>query len=223
MKIFYVIQSCNNYIDSRCISSEKTWANKISQDSQYVILSKTSTRNSVYGTNSYNDDYNSLPEKWVIFFRNYDFWDFEWLFCIDDDGFVFPDRLENFILSKNFNYQDPLAIGARLCDNLMLNDTIICGGGGILLSREAVKLMINYVKDENYKIQHLCHDCFFHDLFKKLNIEVVNANTFETCTTPFVPFNVSHGCVDEHHMENSITYHYCDDKDKNFLFDKYYK
>lgn len=210
-------------MDSRCLSSEETWVKKISKDSKYVILSKTSNRSSVVGVNSASDDYNSLPEKWTIFFRNYDFWDFEWLFCIDDDGFVFPERLEKFIEENNLNYYNPIALGARICESQIMKDVIICGGGGILVSKKAISMMIEHVKDSNYKSPYLCHDCFFHDLFKKLNIEIRNINRLETCTGPFVPFSVTHGCVTESHLEDSITYHYCNEDDKFFLYKKFYE
>jgi hypothetical protein len=224
LKILYVILSCNEYIEKRCISSEGTWLKKINKNSDYIILTSNYDKPKIHSTNT-SDNYLSNSYKWIHFLKNYDFTDYEWVLSIDDDGFVFPDRLESYIREQQLDKTQNIAVGARHCEFIPLQDTIICGGGGILMSGCSIRSLQNFVINtdinQNYNVYGV-HDCFLFDAFKKLNFHIINTNNPNTITGPFSPHAFKDLMHDSEFIDRAITLHYCDANDKHLLFSKYY-
>jgi hypothetical protein len=221
LKILYVVQSCDNYVDTRCLSSEQTWLKQINQESDYIILTANSNKSKTFSTRT-RDDYWSLPDKWTKFLSNYNFDNYDWVFCIDDDNFVFPDRLEKYIIEQNFDHNKNQVIGSRHCEFRQLNDVIFCGGGGILMSISSIKKLKDYIPTDEFSINHLCHDCFMFDLFKRLNLEIINSNVNGDCGGPFYAGKLDNPCLGEENLNTAVSLHYCNSENKENLYKKYY-
>ena len=219
MKILYVILSCNNYVDTRCPSSENTWVTRLNSESDYIILSADSLRDKVIGYQT-RDDYWSLPDKMLNLFRNFDFKDYEWVMTLDDDAFCFPNRLENYLLKHNFNYNDNISIGQRGCDFTEMGDTIFCGGAGTIFSRGCIDSLISYLKTEESPISYLCGDCCMFDWLKKINSQLIHAVNDDGQQIMF-PNKYQH--FDSGYVHSAITYHYCDENDKIYLYENFLK
>jgi len=224
LKILYTILSCNRYIEERCISSENTWLKQINKNSDYVILTANSDKPKIYSTNT-PDNYTSNAYKWLFFLQNYDFKDYQWIFSIDDDNFVFPDRLERYIHEKNFDNNKKLAIGPRHCEFTPLNDIIFCGGGGILISSNGIRSLkhsLLNIDSQNHDI-YGGHDQFLFDMFKKLDFEIIDANENIIDTKPFLPDKFNCPSISDIMRDKCISLHYCNSDDKKLLYEKYYK
>lgn len=223
MKILYVIQTSDNYYQTRCESTINTWLKKINAESDYIFLSANPIGKKVVGYGT-RDDYDSLPEKWFNFIKNYDFEKYDWVFVIDDDLFCFPDKLENYILENNLSKDEKIVSGNRNCYFSDGNDYIICGGGGILVSRKTIKEIKKFINSSKEPIRYLCGDCNFHYWFTELNVEIINSS---------VPNTVTHGkFINSYYkdnpailsdLENCITLHYCKNEDKYELYNQFYK
>lgn len=222
IKILYVILSCNQYIEERCFSSEETWLKQINKNSDYIILAANSNQKKVFSTNT-PDNYLSASYKWLFFLQNYDFKDYEWIFAVDDDNFIFPDRLEKYIYEKKFDNNQQLAIGARSCHFAPLKDTILCGGGGILISSNGIKSLKKSLMSIDPQIHDIygVHDCFLFDMFKKLNFEIININNLNNQLFLADKFNSS--WITDSIRDRCISLHYCNSDDKKLLYKKYYK
>ena len=167
----YVIQTSDSYFFSRCQTTIDTWINKINSESDYVFLSANPVGEKVLGYGT-RDDYFSLPDKWFYFLKNYDTKKFDWVFAIDDDLFCFPERLENYILERNFSPNDLISIGNRNCFFKEVGDDILCGGAGILMSKKTIDKIKEFLDFSSQPIKYLCGDCNFHYWFDELKINI---------------------------------------------------
>ena len=222
MRILYVIQSCDNYVETRCKTSVETWVTKINHKSDYIILTSNSNKEKTFSTKT-RDDYWSLPDKWTVFLRRYDFSNYDWIFCIDDDNFVFPERLENYINQNNFNPNEPVVIGSRHCDFREMGDVIFCGGGGILMSKKSIEILIEHIISDSFETRYLCHDCFMFFIFKKNNLTIINSNQNGEMEGPFYSGKPPEMTHHKHLYDSCITMHYCDNEFKHLLYNKYYQ
>lgn len=222
MKILYVIQTCDNYFKTRCESSTNTWLKKINSESDYVFLSANPVGEKVVGYGT-RDDYFSLPDKWLNFVKNYNLEKFDWIFAVDDDLFCFPDRLEFYLKNNNFSPNKTIAIGNKNCHFPEIDDYIICGGGGVLISKKSIKKIKNFLKKSKEPTRHLCGDCNFNYWFKQLNIEIINTSIDNETTHGKFVYNYykeNHGIMSD--LDNCITLHYCKNEDKYELYNQFY-
>jgi hypothetical protein len=167
------------------------------------------------------DDYWSLPIKMFNLFTKFDFKEFEWVLILDDDAFCFPNRIEDYINSNKFNHNEKICIGNRNCEFMEMGDVIFCGGSGTLLSIGTVNaLKESLLKDENH-IKYRCGDCSLFDWLKKTDSILINANPNGSPNGLMIPENFKTQ-NNEDVMGKALTFHYCNDDDKHFLFKKYF-
>jgi hypothetical protein len=102
------------------------------------------------------DTYEELPSKFIDFFKNTSL-DYDWFILIDDDTYVFTDRL----LSQLATYQshDSFAVG-QLLDHI--HDSYwgfyLSGGAGTVISRMLYNQLCAYVRSTPPSIV-ACHWC----------------------------------------------------------------
>jgi hypothetical protein len=86
----FIILSCDNYLESRIQVINETWA----KDVHKIFLIDSDLEN--LDTVGYNTpkNYDGIQEKYIHFFLNYNFENFEYYFFTDDDTFVVLDNLE---------------------------------------------------------------------------------------------------------------------------------
>ena len=142
MKVCYIILTCEKYLETRSRWQREYCFSTISPNDYYFLSCKPS-KNSVYGWNTI-DTYESCPLKYIAFFKNMNL-EYDWYVFIDDDGFVFPDRMYKAL--ENIDKTHSLYIGCQM-DHLK-NLKFMSGGAGFILSNKAYKLVKQYVRNNN--------------------------------------------------------------------------
>jgi hypothetical protein len=138
-KICYIILTCEAYLDTRT-KWQRTNCFKYTDLKDVYYLSCKPGPLSVYGWNTI-DTYESCPLKYIEFFKNMDL-EYDWYVFLDDDAFVFPDRMTKRLL--NFDKTESLFIGMRYQYGKVV---YMLGGGGFVLSNTSYNLIKNYVRD----------------------------------------------------------------------------
>ena len=108
MSICYIILTCEKYLPTRVNYLLETSLKTVNPRDIY-FLSCRSIEPNVYGWNT-PDDYEGCPLKYVRFFQNMTL-NYDWYYFMDDDTFVFPKRLNKFVL--NYEKDSPLYIGHK--------------------------------------------------------------------------------------------------------------
>jgi Fringe-like len=142
MSICYIILTCELYIPTRAKYLLETSLKNVNPNDIYFLSCKSSQPN-VYGWNT-ADNYESCPLKYVRFFQNMKL-DYDWYYFMDDDTFVFPNRLSTFL--QQYNKNDRLYIGNR-CTHVEYH-LYMSGGAGFLLTKSVYFELIDYIKSKN--------------------------------------------------------------------------
>lgn len=196
MKILYVILSCEKYLKTRCIWQKKTFLLKTKYD--FVFLSaQEDIKNNVLGWNT-DDDYSSCPIKYLEFFKNYKS-DYDWYFFIDDDTFVFENRIEQLL--KKYNKNEMYYIGSILLQESIL---YMSGGAGFFISNSLYKLICNNI--DKFKIFEYSDTTIGHLINKLIldyNISIINIEEFNQDNHLKCGLNT---------LNNAITYHYVNEE-----------
>lgn len=121
---------------SRIESIRKTWANDL-EDGALALLQPDSECKSIYGDN-HDKGLTCLEAKHHLHFMNRT--DFDWLLVVDDDVYVFADRLR-----ATLRQMDPYkaeVYGMPFCGDCGGDGRKgFCGGGGYVLSRQSLLKM----------------------------------------------------------------------------------
>uniref|UniRef100_A0A0N4ZHJ1 N-acetylgalactosaminide beta-1,3-galactosyltransferase n=1 Tax=Parastrongyloides trichosuri TaxID=131310 RepID=A0A0N4ZHJ1_PARTI len=141
VKIFCLMITGPQYIESRVKFQKETWLSKCNDYLYVSSLSNTSLPSVAANVIEGRD---TLWEK-IRFGLQYVYDNykdkFDWLLLIDDDSFVIMENLRFYLLSQNSN--DLLHHGFRMKDLKSFNkDGYIQGGGGDVLSKLALEALI---------------------------------------------------------------------------------
>ena len=157
MKLCYIISTCDKYIDNRVKYQMETFLKNINKNDIFYLTSKPNIENRQFGWNSMDDPQN-ITWKYIHFIYNMNIPDYDWYIFIDDDTFVFENRLKKFLL--NYNSNENYYIGYEL-DHIKNEFCLyMSGGGGYAISNSLYKLINNYVKQTgiNNSYEHWCDD-----------------------------------------------------------------
>lgn len=186
MKILYIIKSCDNYYNTRFSYIKKGWLTKINYLSDYLVLTGSIDGEKIYKCNC-NDDYIGTAEKVKNFIINNEFLNYDWYFLIDDDVFVFPDRLENFIQVQNIEPESSTIIGNLNCFFGEIGEDSFCGGAGILMTKKTINLIKNFVIEDEVSCNYTCDDCFLYCSSLKLKLQIINNSKGDSSLGKFIP------------------------------------
>lgn len=138
MSVTYILLTCEKYIPTRGKAIRNTWLRGVPN---YFFLSAVPNESErVLGWNT-PDDYESCSLKYIEFFRNKTI-DTDWIVLCDDDTYVFTERLEEMLRTKNpdeslyIGYEFPVANPPGG----------FSGGAGIVLSRTAYTQLCEYLR-----------------------------------------------------------------------------
>jgi len=140
MKQCYIILTCEKYLKTRAKWLLENCLYNVEQSDIYFLSCKKTEPN-IYGWDT-TDDYESCPLKYIRFFQNMKL-DYDWYYFMDDDTFVFPERLNKFV--NNYNKDKPLYIGDR-CDHLSF-PIYMSGGAGFLLTKPLYLSLVEYIRN----------------------------------------------------------------------------
>jgi len=157
MKICYIISTCNKYLDTRVKHQMETMLNNVNKEDIYYLTSKPDIENRQFGWYCMDDEKN-ITWKYIHFIFNMNIQQYDWYIFIDDDTFVFENRLKNLLLNydSNKNYY----IGHEL-DHIKRDFCLyMSGGAGYAISNSLYKVIYNYVKNTgiNNSYEHWCDD-----------------------------------------------------------------
>jgi hypothetical protein len=163
MRIAYIVLTCEKYINTRMRWQMNTVFSSVNPADVFYLGHTMRPEDRLYSWGA-GDDYESLPYKFVDFFR----WsrlDYDWYFLMDDDTYVYTDRLQeqvNAITQTGVNpRQDPYMEGHILTHIAHTPWGIYhSGGAGTLLSArvyQEVGQMLCGISGE-YRSPHWCAD-----------------------------------------------------------------
>ena len=140
-RICYIILSCAPLLKTRVKWQRSSWLQHVPADSYRILTGAIKSTEPNVVCTSVGDNYESCPRRYYEYIRNNDLLEYDWIFFVDDDTFVFPKRLEDYLASMN---PDELIYTGRA-----LNWPIhfMSGGAGFGLSKETYRSLRAYLID----------------------------------------------------------------------------
>jgi len=206
MKVCYIILTCKKYLETRAKWQRETCFSTVSPN-DYYFLSCEPGENSVYGWNT-ADTYESCPFKYIEFFKNMDL-EYDFYVFMDDDTFVFPDRMRNAL--ETIDKSQSLYIGTLMAH--LSNLEFMSGGAGFILTNKAYNLVKQYIRTNNmtevqkHRVEMLHGDASMGQWIHNINTE-----------TPQIELkrNIIHLSTHPHKTDQDlkiyITFHYVNEE-----------
>ena len=157
MRTCYIISTCDKYIETRVKYQMETFLKNVDKQDIYYLTSKPNIEQRQFGWYCMDDDKN-ITWKYIHFIYNMNILDYDWYIFIDDDTFIFENKLNNLLVS--YNSDELYYIGHEL-DHIKSDFCIyMSGGAGYAISNGLYKLIYDYVKNTgiNNSYEHWCDD-----------------------------------------------------------------
>ncbi len=197
MRLCYIVLTCQKYLDTRVEWQKKTVFQNVDPRDIFYLGPYMDIMKQMYSWGA-GDDYQSLPYKFYDFFRKIQL-DYDWFMLIDDDTFVYHDRLMKYLLKYNSN--DFIAEG-RLLTHISESEwgLYFSGGAGTILSKATYLALCNYLRfSKDSKVPHWCADISLTYWLKQIpNIDMRN-NYY------FYPDKYN---SEKDDIQNAITFHH---------------
>ena len=203
MKICYIISTCNKYLSTRVKYQMETFLKNIPKEDIYYLTSKPNLEERQFGWNCM-DDAQNITWKYIHFIYNMNIDYYDWYIFIDDDTFVFPNRLQHLLSTYDSNQCH--YIGCEL-DHIKDEFCLyMSGGAGYAISNPLYALikshLMNIGKDKAYYYIINLKEQFCDDLCIGLWInDIKKNNTVIQLNNPF--FHIDR----EGDVNTSITFH----------------
>lgn len=203
MSICYIILTCEAYLPTRARYLLETSLKNVNPNDIYFLSCKKKEPN-VYGWDT-ADDYESCPTKYVRFFQNMKL-DYDWYYFMDDDTFIFPNRLHKFL--TNFNKNDDLYIGNR-CKHLSF-PLYMSGGAGFVMTKSLYIKLTDYIrlKTDNELLKDRHGDLLLGIWLTDINKQMIDSELFN----PNIHNNDNQlqNCISFHYLKNEQQYKFYD-------------
>lgn len=207
MRICFVVLTCEKYSNTRVLWLKETVFKNVSPQDVYFLGNRMDENQRMFSWGA-PDDYNSCPVKYLHCFlysdlgtKNYD-----WFFFMDDDTFVYIDRLKNHL--RKYDPTEPIMDG-RLLDHVRHTQWGIyhSGGAGISMTAPVFHFLEKFLKQKpfGYDPPHWCGDIcigYWTRFFVKQNHDAFHPDMYDP---------------QKHNMESAITFHYLR-KREDYLF-----
>jgi hypothetical protein len=157
MRVAYVILTCEKYISTRVQWQLQTMFKNVNRNDLYFLGHTMDPDRRIFSWGA-GDSYEELPSKFIDFFRHTHL-DYDWYILIDDDTYVFIDRLLEIL--STYQSHDSFAVG-QVLDHI--RDTYwglyLSGGAGTIISSMLYHQLCNYVRTapSNMVSCHWCAD-----------------------------------------------------------------
>lgn len=209
MRIAYIILTCEKYFDTRVKWQKETALLNVKPEDIYYLGHKMDQEQRLYSWGA-SDEYHALPYKTTDFFKNLDL-DYDWYVLIDDDTYVFHDRLQRLLA----NYSPNLLISMG-CTLDHVNEELFSyhsGGAGTVLSKTLYKEVCKYVRACPNPIIHWCSDiCVGKWLLDiKKDAQKQDRIMFDLHNPNFHPENCESG---KDNITDAITFHHLKTRDE---------
>lgn len=105
MRIAYIVLTCEKYTSTRVLWQKETVFAGVDPTDIFYLGHTMKKEDRIFSWGA-KDDYDSLPYKFVDFFRHSHL-DYDWYFLMDDDTYLYIDRLRNRLTSFVENGMNP--------------------------------------------------------------------------------------------------------------------
>lgn len=152
MKICYIILTCDKYINNRVKHQMNTFLSNIDKNDIFYLTSNMNIEKRYFGWGCMDDSKN-ITWKYIHFIYNMNkILHYDWYLFIQDDTFVFINRLNDFL--ANYNENNNYYIGNQVNNGECL---YMSSGSGYVLSKKLYKLLYDYIKTMGINESYL--DC----------------------------------------------------------------
>ena len=210
MKICYIISTCDKYIDNRVKFQMDSCLKDVPNEDIYYLTSRPDIPNRHFGWYAMDDDKN-ITWKYIHFIYNMNIPYYDWYIFIDDDTFVYKNRLQNLL--TNYNCEDSYYIGKEL-DHIKREFCLyMSGGAGYAISNALYTKITNYVKQNgiNNCFKHWCDDLciglWIQEMSKDTKINQINSDLFNVGLH-----------TDDAELQTAITFHKVTTEDRFFFY-----
>jgi len=200
MKICYIISTCDKYLQTRVKYQMDIMLKNVNKEDIYYLTSKPDIENRRFGWNCMDDGKN-ITWKYIHFIFNMNIPDYDWYIFIDDDTFVFENRLKNLL--SNYDSNENYYIGKEL-DHIKNQFCLyMSGGAGYAISKALYYLITEYVRKigkneayyplinlQNQWCDDLCIGLWIQKIAKTNKVNQLNNNLFH---------------ISEHENESQLT------------------
>lgn len=233
--IEFIVLSCDNYKSTRVKSILDTWGKYVNVK---ILMDSKSEEDNIIGYDT-QKNYHGIFDKYLNFFKYYDFNNHEYYFFTDDDTFVNLNNLKKLELP---NYNELFCICRKLClnpdgtdiwgnqtgtnislitgENILLPLYYQSGGSGFILSKSTCLSVQRYV-NETKNIQK----CIFGDVslgfwLRSCNVNIINNKNFWWDTHE----NLLNNKWEKYDSDKDvITFHYVNQENMYLYHEKYNK
>ena len=188
MKICYIISTCNKYLDTRVKYQTDIMLKNVNKEDIYYLTSIPDIEKRHFGWYCM-DDAQNITWKYIHFIYNMNIPDYDWYILIDDDTFVFENRLKK-MLSK-YNPNENYYIGKEL-DHIRNQFCLyMSGGAGSAISKSLYSRITEYIKkigknEAYYPLTNLseqwcddlCIGLWIQEVAKNNKVNQLNNNLF---------------------------------------------
>jgi hypothetical protein len=222
--IAYIILTCEKYLTTRVSWQLQTCFKYVNKNNCYYLSCKPSLINNtkIHGWNT-SDDYRSCPDKYIAFFKNLNI-DYDWYVFLDDDTFVFPNRI-NELLSK-YNSKKIIYIGNILTH--LREMKYMSGGAGFIISKPTYLLIRDFINNSSINnIQKKYYEQLYGDVSFGIWVKLINEKLstekkelIELCHTDFLyPYT----CNNTTQLKTYASFHYITTREQFDYYNKYNK
>lgn len=219
----FVVLTCDKYIFTRGSTIKSTWGKRNN------VLLLTDSNNLDVDSVGYNTPktYEGIQDKYLAFFKNYNFNNYKYYFFVDDDTFVLLSNLSKLTLpdfAKNFAIIRELQLNPDRTDkwgndtgyplntitghNTILPLTHPSGGAGFILTQATCNQLQNYLNTSSFAIPKTSHgDVTVGFWLRNINTTLLFNNNLWWDTPEKLKTNPHANFTDEEE-NNALTFHY---------------
>ncbi len=208
MRVAYIVLTCKAYWETRAVWQKNTVFKNVPLEDVYYLghCMKPEERLFSWGA---GDDYMSLPYKFSDFFRSSEL-DYDWYVLIDDDTYLYVDRLLRRLASL-----DPrsMYMEGNILTHLAETEwgTYHSGGAGTVLSRSVYRYLQRMFRSIPYEYRppHWCADvCLGLWTRHILGIQKIDSKEYHTEMFHMGEDN-PHTAITFHHLKTERDYWTC--------------
>jgi hypothetical protein len=239
-----IVLSCDAYLETRIKDMDCTFGKHF--NITYLIDSSFLNSEKIIGYDT-PQNYDGIQDKYLSFFRNYEFTK-DYYFFIDDDTFVIKKNIEKLELppsdhpfcffrrgyldadgTDQLNQQTGYPLWKIRGENTHLPIEFPSGGSGFILSKSACLLIQNYLDTTPDEIipRSGHSDVTLAFWLRNCDVEMIETDLFwwdriGHMHVPFIWKGKLRNFLDKD-IENAITFHYVKDQEVNNYFKKFYQ
>jgi hypothetical protein len=209
MKVCFIIPTCEKYFETRVKYQEDAFLKYVNKEDIYYLTYASDLEKRHFGWEYIEDTHLNTTWKYVNFFYHMNITElYDWYVFIDDDTFVFLDRL--YSLLQRYDYNLYYNIGKQLDHVVDQCGLYMSGGAGSVLSRPLYSKIVNFIRNngniENsfwHYADDICIGRWVQEIQKTYAVILIDHKDFH---------NIKH--TNEEELETAITFHNVYTKDE---------